>query len=47
MKEERYILPDDKTDAAFAAEAEYERTGKNTNWDDFIEELKEERLWLI
>ena len=30
-----------------AAEAEYELTGKDTNWEDFIEELKGEGLWLI
>lgn len=97
MKEKRYILPDEKTDAAFvaepspayhgnaamvlpedevdeleddidwdkipvgwypaneeeakarieAAEAEYARTGKDTDWDDFVEELKREGLWLL
>lgn len=98
MKEKRYILPDEKPDAAFvaeptpayhgnaamvlpedgvndcddedidwdripvgfypaneeeaiarieAAEAEYEKTGKDTDWEVFIEELKEEGLWLI
>ena len=30
-----------------AIEAEYERTGKATDFDDFIEELKSEGLWLI
>lgn len=30
-----------------AAEAEYERTGNDTDWEVFIEELKEEELWLI
>ena len=30
-----------------AIEAEYERTGKATDFDDFIEELKAEGLWLI
>lgn len=30
-----------------AAEAEYDRTGKVTDWEDFIEELKGEGLWLI
>ena len=98
MKEKRYILPHEKTDAAFAAEptpayhgnaalvlpenevdeiedndidwdripvgfypaneeeaiariegieAEYKRTGKDTDWEDFIEELKGEGLWLL
>ena len=30
-----------------AIEAEYERTGKATDFDDFIAELKSEGLWLI
>ena len=30
-----------------AIEAEYERTGKATDFDDFIVELKSEGLWLI
>ena len=30
-----------------AIEAEYERTGEATIFDDFIEELKAEGLWLI
>lgn len=30
-----------------AIEAEYERTGKATDFEDFIEELKAEGLWLI
>ena len=29
-----------------AIEAEYERTGKATDFDEFIEELKSEGLWL-
>ena len=28
-------------------EAEYERTGKATDFEEFIEELKAEGLWLI
>ena len=30
-----------------AIEAEYERTGKATDFEEFIEELKAEGLWLI
>ena len=30
-----------------AIEEEYERTGKATDFDDFIAELKSEGLWLI
>ncbi len=30
-----------------AIEAEYERTGKATDFEKFIEELKAEGLWLI
>ena len=30
-----------------AIEEEYERTGNATDFDDFIEELKSEGLWLI
>lgn len=30
-----------------AIEAEYERTGKATDFEEFIEELKAEELWLI
>ena len=30
-----------------AIEAEYERTGKTTDFEEFIEELKAEGLWLI
>lgn len=30
-----------------AIEAEYERTGEATDFDDFIEELKAEEFWLI
>ena len=30
-----------------AIEAEYERKGKATDFDDFIAELKSEGLWLI
>ena len=30
-----------------AIEAEYKRTGKATDFDEFIEELKSEGLWLI
>ena len=30
-----------------AIEAEYERTGKATDFEEFIEELKAEWLWLI
>ena len=30
-----------------AIEEEYERTGKTTDFDDFIAELKSEGLWLI
>ena len=30
-----------------AIEEEYERTGKATDFNDFIEELKSEGLWLI
>lgn len=29
-----------------AIETEYERTGKATDFDEFIEELKSEGLWL-
>ena len=98
MKEKRYILPDEKTDAAFvaeptpayqenaamvlpendmeecdedgidwdripigfypaneeeaiarieAAEAAYDKTGKDTDWNVFVEELKREGLWLL
>jgi hypothetical protein len=30
-----------------AIEAEYKRTGKATDFEEFIEELKAEGLWLI
>ena len=30
-----------------AIEAEYERTGEATDFEEFIEELKAEGLWLI
>lgn len=30
-----------------AIEAEYERTGKATDFEEFIKELKAEGLWLI
>lgn len=30
-----------------AIEAEYERSGKATDFEEFIEELKAEGLWLI
>ena len=30
-----------------AIEAEYERTGKATDFEEFIEELQAEGLWLI
>ena len=30
-----------------AIEGEYERTGKTTDFEEFIEELKAEGLWLI
>ena len=63
MKEKRYILPDEKTDAAFAAEPTPVYHGNaalvlpadsvdecdddDIDWEVFIEELKEEELWLI
>ena len=53
MKEKRYPVgwyPANEEEAVAkigAIEAEYERTGKATDFDDFIEELKAVGLWLI
>lgn len=37
---------EEAADRIEAIEAEYERTGKATDFDEFIEELKSEGLWL-
>ena len=37
---------EEAVDRIEAIEAEYERTGKATDFDEFIEELKSEGLWL-
>ena len=53
MKEKRYPVgwhPANEEEAVArieAIEAEYERTGKATDFEEFIEELKAEGLWLI
>ena len=53
MKEKRYPVgwhPTNEEEAVArieAIEAEYERTGKATDFEEFIEELKAEGLWLI
>ena len=53
MKEKRYPIgwhPANEEEAVArieAIEAEYERTGKATDFEEFIEELKAEGLWLI
>ena len=53
MKEKRYPIgwhPANEEEAVArieANEAEYERTGKATDFEEFIEELKAEGLWLI
>ena len=53
MKEKRYPVgwhPANEEEAMArieAIEAEYERTGKATDFEEFIEELKAEGLWLI
>ena len=52
MKEKRYPVgwqPANEEEAVARIEAieeEYERTGKATDFDEFIEELKSEGLWL-
>ena len=53
MKEKRYSIgwhPANEEEAVTrieAIEAEYERTGEATDFEEFIEELKAEGLWLI
>ena len=53
MKEKRYPVgwhPANEEEAMArieAIEAEYERTGEATDFEEFIEELKAEGLWLI
>jgi hypothetical protein len=50
MKEKRYPVgwyPANEEEAVARIEAEYERTGKATDFEEFIEELKAEELWLI
>lgn len=53
MKEKRYPIgwhPANEEEAVArieAIETEYERTGKATDFEEFIEELKGEGLWLI
>ena len=37
---------EEAADRIEAIEAEYERAGKATDFDEFIEELKSEGLWL-